>query len=330
MSRINFNRILDNTVPLEQNSPKSLSVNNIVSTVQLLNANESICLESLALNLSGLIKYAPKKFAAAIMRLKDGISTTTCLVFRSAKIVVVGAVTYYHSLMACQRYRLLIESVEGVYRGETGLSVYNLTNRMQFINWRITNIVASVRLQCRPDLKILTEIAADLSAWNPELFPGMKLLVWLRPKDECKCVKKKKNKSCDCNCRALIFDTGEAIITGCNTIQDLNLSHHRIVTLLSDDELHDKDAEPSKRRRFESRREKIIKAAYVEFAGWNNRSKAVTNEEEDLIEQLLRMHVKPEPRWTEEDVDLLTPLERARKFCQKNNVEFIEAVERRC
>ena len=198
MSKINFKKILDSTVPLT--SDCNLRVTNIVATVQLLGPNESICLESLAMNLSGLIKYAPKKFAAAIMRIKDSISTTTCLVFRSAKIVVVGAVTYYHSLLACQRYRLLIESVGAVYRGENGhLGVYNLTNRMQFKEWRITNIVAHVNLGRRPDLKILSELVADLTAWNPELFPGLKLLVWLRPKAECACVKRKKNKSCKCN-----------------------------------------------------------------------------------------------------------------------------------
>lgn len=277
------------------------------------------------MNLSGLIKYAPKKFAAAIMRIKDSISTTTCLVFRSAKIVVVGAVTYYHSLLACQRYRLLIESVGAVYRGENGhLGVYNLTNRMQFKEWRITNIVAHVNLGRRPDLKILSELVADLTAWNPELFPGLKLLVWLRPKAECACVKRKKNKSCKCNCRALIFDTGQIIITGCDTLQNLNLARYRIVSILENEDLHDRDV-VVRGRNFESRREKIIKAAYVEFVGWTKPPTA-KNDEENLIERLLGAHVKPIATWSNE-LDSLVPLERARKWLQKQNIEFLEGLK---
>ncbi len=109
---------------------------------------------------------------------------------------------------------------------------------------------------------------ADLSNWNPELFPGLKLLAWLRPKSECMCQKKKKNKSCKCNSRVLLFDTGKAVFTGCKSLDDVNKTRYIIEQLMSDTDFHEKDDEPTRKDRFESRRDKIIKAAYVEFVGW--------------------------------------------------------------
>jgi TATA-box binding protein (TBP) (component of TFIID and TFIIIB) len=114
MTKINFSTILDQVVPLASCGSK-LRINNIVGTVKLLGDGESICLESIAARFGGLVKYAPKKFAAAILRVKDPISTTTCLAFRSGKIVVVGAHSEDHSLCACQKYRRMIESVLSIY-----------------------------------------------------------------------------------------------------------------------------------------------------------------------------------------------------------------------
>ncbi len=267
MSKINFRKLLDETEPLERNNC-NLRINNIVGTVKLLNDKETLCLESIACLLGGLVKYAPKKFAAAILRVKDFISTTTCLIFRSAKIVVVGALTKHHSLYACQMYRQMIEEVTGVYSHNGNLGIYDLIGRTQFKEWRVTNIVADYNVGHRPDLKLLTEMLADVSNWTPELFPGMKLKVWLKTKEDCKCIKKKKNKSCKCTSRVLLFDTGKAVFTGCKSLSDVNITRQRIQELLIDTDFHDKDDEPMRKKRFESRREKIIKAAYVEFLEW--------------------------------------------------------------
>jgi len=282
MSKINFAQTLDMIDPLDSCGNR-LRINNIVGTVKLLNEGETICLESIAAYYGGLVKYAPKKFAAAILRVKDPISTTTCLAFRSGKIVVVGAHSKNHSLCACQRYRRMIESVPSIYsdQGKCSrsqhkhcsqllgiLGQYTLANRTQFRDWRVTNIVSNFDIGYRPDLKRLAEMLADLSNWNPELFPGLKLLAWLRPKSECTCQKKKKNKSCKCNSRVLLFDTGKAVFTGCKTLDDVNKTRFIIEQLMSDTEFHEKEDEPIRKDRFESRREKIIKAAHVEFVGW--------------------------------------------------------------
>ena len=77
-SRIKFTEILDNIVPLSTLPDSSFHIVNVVGIVHLLEADAGICIESLSLYLGGMVKFAPKSFAAAIVRTKDIISTTTC------------------------------------------------------------------------------------------------------------------------------------------------------------------------------------------------------------------------------------------------------------
>ena len=331
MSRINFAKLLNDTLPLE-NSATKLRINNIVGTVKLLGDGQSICLESIAAHYGGLVKFAPKKFAAAILRVKDSISTTTCLAFRSGKIVVVGALSENHSLCACQNYRRMIEQVEIIYANGGSLGPYNLINRTQFKDWRVTNIVADFDIGYRPDLKVLAELLADLSNWNPDLFPGLKLIVWIRPKSECVCVKKKKNKSCKCNARVLLFDTGKAVFTGCKSLSDINQIRFRIEELMSDEIFHDKDDEPTRKDRFESRREKIVKAAYVEFVGWTRppTKKAAVQQQDPVvgIYNYVETAMKKKKRVIEDDpLQDELPLVKACKLKQYDNVKFIASFD---
>jgi TATA-box binding protein (TBP) (component of TFIID and TFIIIB) len=316
MGRINFAEAVQNTVPLEPTADCHHVVN-VVATVEILSVNEFLCLESMALQLSGMIKYEPRRFAAAVMRIKDSISVTTCLVFRSGKIVVVGTLTKYHSIYACHLYRQVIQSVEAVYKNGDWLGVHTLVGRTQFNRWGIWNIVAHDTLPQRPDLKILSDVVSDLASWTPELFPGLKLLVWLKPKNQCQCNTNKKNKSCECNCRALIFDSGKIVITGCKTTQSVAVARERIRMLLMDEEMHDKSgAIIPKHLRFQSRRQKLL--ACVEFAGWVG----VPKKEEAFLPGLLKS-VKKRPKL--ENPDKLAPLEWARQLGQTENVKFFES-----
>ncbi len=263
-----------------------------------------------------MIKYEPRRFAAAVLRIKDSIATTTCLVFRSGKIVVVGTLTKYHSIYACHLYRQVIESVESVYRQDDWLGLHTLLGRTQFNQWGIWNMVAHDALPQRPDLKILSDMISDLASWTPELFPGLKLLVWLKAKDECTCETIKKNKSCACNCRALIFDSGKVVITGCKDTYSVALARDRIRMLLGEEELQDRSGViVPKNLRFQSRRRKML--AYVEFAGWVGMPKR----EEKLLPGLLQ-GVKKRAKIA--NPDHLCPLELARVFGQTENVIFFE------
>jgi TATA-box binding protein (TBP) (component of TFIID and TFIIIB) len=317
MSRINFRKLLE-VESLLKNSENDLYVNNIVSTAQLLKDKETICLESLVMFSGGMAKYAPKKFAAAILRIKDSISTTTCLVFRSGKLVVVGAQSEHHSIFSTQKYRQIIENIYSVYRIERSLICSTLVGRTELTSCRITNIVAHAKLKNRPDLKILSELAADLTAWNPDLFPGLKLLVWLKPKNDCKCVKKKKNKSCECNCRALIFDTGQVVITGCKNLEDVKHSKNLIEQLLDDPDLHNKDEEPAKKDRSLKRREKIIKCAQIEFIGWKEEVSVF-----ELVQPVKKNGKKIAPLPSNNNM----PIINACKNKQVENIKFIASFD---
>lgn len=340
MSKINFAAILDTIVPLAT-CGNMLKINNVVGTVKLLEDGQSISLESIAAHFGGLVKYAPKKFAAAILRVKDPISTTTCLAFRSGKIVVVGAHSKNHSLCACQRFRRMIESVSSIYSNHGVLGAYTLQGRTQFKDWRVTNIVSNFDIGYRPDLKRLAEMLADLSNWNPELFPGLKLLAWLRPKSECVCQKKKKNKSCKCNSRVLLFDTGKAVFTGCKSLDDVNKTRYIIEQLMSDDIFREKEDEPTRKDRFESRREKIIMAAHVEFVGWARPpTKRIRLEDPvasvfDYVESLgksataraVARTAKKAPVTTIATTGTVAPIITACKLDQLENVSFIAACD---
>lgn len=323
MPKINFDEAVANTISLDSlRCAQQNHIVNIVATVEILNPGEFLCLESMALQLSGMIKYEPRRFAAAVLRVKDSITTTTCLVFRSGKIVVVGTLTYYHSIYACHLYRQIIESVEAVYKQGDWLGVHTLSGRTQFKNWGIWNIVAHDALVQRPDLKVLSEMVSDLATWTPELFPGLKLLVWLKPKSECACTSNKKNKSCGCNCRALIFDSGKIVITGCKTTNGVNKARRRIHLLLEDEDVHDKSGSIlPKNLRFDARRKKLLD--WVEFAGWMGTPVAREEDEDNYLEYLLKGVPK---RQKLDPDDKLTPLERARKLGQVENVRFLEQI----
>lgn len=332
--------ILSNVIPLESRltGQKPLHIDNVVGTVELLNPGESICLETLSLHLNGMAKFQPKKFVATMLRIKDSISTTTCLTFAKGEIVVVGAKTKHHSLLACHIYRQFIERVPGVFMSEEQgiLGVHNLVNRTQFNHWGICNIVTHYNLQCKPDLRHLSQIAPDICDWNHELFPGLRLLVWTSPKNQCKCViRKKKNRSCKCNCKAILFDTGKVVITGCERHRDVNIAAERIQALFSDEGMHDKDyTAGTSTERFRARREKIIEAAYIEFTGWYKPPNTTDMNlmEEMTIEYLLKgfkrqLIRKHEISYSKDSH--LDPFIKACKYGEKDNVEFMIQVDGR-
>ncbi len=282
-----LDKVLQDTVPLESFSSPMFTVVNVVSKVDLLDKGYSLSLHDVVASLPGMTKYQPKRFAAVIIHIKG----TTCLAFQSGKIVVVGAKTYYGALLACQVYRLWLETVIAPYK--TGIE--SLEGRLQFKNWRIHNMVAQTKLKKKPDLKKVVDKLSAVSTWNPELFPGLKLLMWLLPKYKCRC-KPKKNRSCKCNSRAVVFDTGKVNIMGCYTIRDLNLSYHRLVSLF--DNCNDFDeTEPLAPRadRFAARKQKILTQA--------TKKRVKTNVDLD-VPALTRKYYKKRPRQMEVDEEL--------------------------
>lgn len=333
----NFDTVIEKTESLELQvgkDPYETRITNVVSTVNLLDRGEKLALETIATYLGGMAKFQKKRFAAIVLRIKDAVSTTTCLVFRSGKLVVVGAVSWFHALLACHMYRLYIEQVAAPYLDSVTKRIVlsDLKGRTKFEKWGIWNVVASTNSGVRPDLKALTEMLTDVTAWNPELFPGLKLLVWLTTKMKCKCIRRKKNGSCVCNARALIFDSGKVVMTGCKRMEDITLTRKRIQNLLSDEVFQDK-AEPLPRNeRFEARRRKLLEANQVEFSGFTRppplKKRGLEEEQREADEKLIVRKFKNKRTRLADLDEHLHPFVKACLWNQVENVAFMAEYDR--
>src|SRR5438477_4454629 len=80
------------------------------------------------------LEYMPEKFNPIVMRLKEPKSTA--LLFTSGKIVVTGTKDEKNAEIATRRFARIVQKL--------GFPV-------RFLNFRITNIVASATLKFRPD-----------------------------------------------------------------------------------------------------------------------------------------------------------------------------------
>jgi len=218
-------------------------------------------------------------------------------------------------------YRRMFETIKGVYMNPNTRRIIlsNLEGRIQFQCWCIHNIVANAHAGCRPNLQVLVDLACDVTDWNPELFPGLHLLVWLKPKSLCKCKRKKKNRSCVCNCRVVLFDTGKMIITGCRDLASIDESKNLVRLLLQDPRMQDTSEELPRHLRFDARREKMLEGARLEFAGFTKK-KRVAIDEEILIDY---EDNDDTTSVTPTQIPIADPFVRACVEGQVDNVKFI-------
>jgi TATA-box binding protein (TBP) (component of TFIID and TFIIIB) len=184
----------------------------------------------------GFIKSVPVKFSAIVFRTKDSIGGPTHLLFRSGKMNTMGAKTVEHAKFSAQLMRQYISQIVGLYieAATNRIIVSDLSNRSVFNNFTTQLIVATGKLTKRPNLKSLLSTAQELSTWNPELFPGLRFKIWLRPQSKCKCVSKPAKQNCKCTVQVVIFDTKKIGITGARSILDIN-NACKLLDLLFDD-----------------------------------------------------------------------------------------------
>jgi TATA-box binding protein (TBP) (component of TFIID and TFIIIB) len=190
------------------------------------------------------------------------------MLFDSSRLVVIGANSVNLSLFAAQQFRRFIENTcANFIDPATNKTVYtNIVNRCIFDSFEIHNIVARTIVGRRLRLKTIRDSRQQDANFTPELFPGVKLLIWIKPPGECRCVKKKKaSNSCECNVQTSLFDSGRIILTGSKKIRDLNRAKHILIHML--EEFYDNDAELPHNQRFEARRKEIFKAS-VEMTGF--------------------------------------------------------------
>jgi TATA-box binding protein (TBP) (component of TFIID and TFIIIB) len=232
-------------------APLDTQVTNVQSTTRITDDDQELSLIDIVIAFPGMLKYT-SKFAAIVMHSNFGVHPTACMVFKIGKLVVVGALTFEHSRYAAQMYRRLIESAFSAHF-------------TKFLDFQIGNWVANSRLPYTVDPKALRDTKQRDARYTPEAFPGCRLLVWVRPRGECRCVKKAKaNKECcACNVKSTVFDTGTFIITGSKSIADINRAKHAVHQFTQPHRLADAPAVP-KDKRYEMRRQAILDASYLE------------------------------------------------------------------
>ena len=133
------------------------TLQNIVSTAKL---NASLDLYKIGLE-GRNVEYKPKRFAAAIMRIRE--PKTTALIFRSGKMVCTGAKSETDSHTAAKNYAKQLKKI-----GNPSVRLSEFT---------IQNIVGSHDVGFKIKLESLhmksIEKNKKMCRYDPELFPGL-------------------------------------------------------------------------------------------------------------------------------------------------------------
>jgi len=125
---------------------------NIVATVNL---DCKLDLKTIAFHARN-VEYNPKRFAAAIMRIRN--PKTTALIFSSGKMVCTGAKTEALAREAARKYAKVI---------------IKLGFPAQFKDFKIQNMVGSCDVQFPIRLEGLAWQHGHFAQYEPELFPGL-------------------------------------------------------------------------------------------------------------------------------------------------------------
>jgi transcription initiation factor TFIID TATA-box-binding protein len=155
-----------------------MSIQNIVSTANL---GSRIDLKFIARN--GVnIEYKPKKFVAAIVRIRK--PKTTILMFNSGKIVCTGAKSVEENKKGARRAARMIQKL------------YKFKKNIIFVNYCVQNIVASFQVPFKIDLIEFHMAYPKKCFYDEIIFPGLKYCPY-------------SDKT-----TVLIFISGKIVITG--------------------------------------------------------------------------------------------------------------------
>jgi transcription initiation factor TFIID TATA-box-binding protein len=127
-------------------------IQNIICTVDLDCVLELFYIASHGVN----VEYNPKKIDALTMRIRNPRSSAN--IFTSGKMVCLGTKDEDMARKATRRFARIVQKL--------GFPV-------KFLNFRITNIVASVDLKFRPNFSELVRCNRKYVDYNPEIFPGL-------------------------------------------------------------------------------------------------------------------------------------------------------------
>ena len=159
-------------------------VQNVVATVDL--DNKSLDLKKIAISAKNS-DYNPKRFSGLIMRIRD--PRTTALIFKTGKLVCLGAKSCQDAETATKKYAKIIKKL--------GFEV-------RFKNFKVQNIVGSCSLNFAVNLYKLSFAHAKFCTLDEETFPG---LIYRLEKPKVV---------------LLIFANGKVVITGAKNVSALN------------------------------------------------------------------------------------------------------------
>jgi len=153
-----FARKLEEHRELHTEAAKSyVSAQNVVCVVHL---SENVALRRVAMCWPN--KYVTQKFEACIVRLRWGNSCATLLLFRTGNTVCVGTKSVEESMLACHTLRLELHA--------QGYKTF-------FGHFRPVNGVYSFAVKHCVDLAKLWRENLAVAQWEPELFPGLELIL---------------------------------------------------------------------------------------------------------------------------------------------------------
>lgn len=179
---------------VSQEKQMNPEIQNVVSSINLKN---EVNLKKLAMNTQN-IEYNPTKWSpAAIMRIKN--PKATALVFRSGKLICIGAKSIEESKNAARKF---------------GRRIQKAGFHTTFNDFKIHNIVGNSMVNTKLNLDKIYNEHISQCYYDPRSFPGLTF-----------CLKSPKIS-------ILVFQSGKIVLTGAKSISDINLAYHKIVPLL--------------------------------------------------------------------------------------------------
>lgn len=144
------------------------------------------------------VEYKPKRFAAAIMRIRE--PKTTALIFASGKMVCTGAKSEEMSESASKQYAKNIVKVGN--------------KEVKLTDFKIQNIVGSHDVGFQIKLESLRRATEHLCTYEPEMFPGLIFRMQ------------------DPKVVLLIFSSGKIVLTGAKKREQIYDAYQKIKVLL--------------------------------------------------------------------------------------------------
>lgn len=170
----------------------------ILQIVATVNLDCKLDLKTIAFHARN-VEYNPKRFAAAIMRIRN--PKTTALIFASGKMVCTGAKTEAFAREAARKYAKVI---------------IKLGFPAQFKDFKIQNMVGSCDVKFPIRLEGLAWSHGHFAQYEPELFPGLIYRMQL-PKIV-----------------LLIFVSGKIVLTGGKRREDIYQAFENIYPVLTE------------------------------------------------------------------------------------------------